>query len=44
MTPIYEQFTEGLDTPDLRAAATLLAQLTASFSHKTDLTPLSGGR
>jgi len=29
LAPIYEQFTEGLDTPDLRDAAGLLAQLAA---------------
>jgi predicted ATPase len=43
LAPIYEQFTEGLDTPDLRAAAALLAQLAATFSNEPDLTALSGG-
>jgi predicted ATPase len=28
LTPIYGWFTEGFDTPDLKEAATLLAELT----------------
>ena len=43
LAPVYEQFREGLDTPDLRESATLLAQLAAPFSNEPDLTPLSGG-
>jgi predicted ATPase len=43
LAPIYEQFREGLDTPDLRESAALLAQLAAPFSNEPDLTPLSGG-
>jgi predicted ATPase len=43
LAPIYEQFTEGLDTPDLLAAAALLARLAAPTSHEPDLAPISGG-
>ena len=42
LAPIYEQFTEGLDHPDLREAAALLDEL--SFRREPDLTPLDGER
>jgi class 3 adenylate cyclase/predicted ATPase len=42
LAPIYERFTEGLDHPELREAAALLAEL--SFRHEPDLTPLDGER
>ena len=42
LTPVYEWFTEGLDHPDLREAAALLAEL--SLPHEPDLTPLNGER
>ena len=42
LAPIYEQFTEGLDHPELREAAALLDEL--SFRHEPDLTPLDGER
>jgi predicted ATPase len=43
LAPLYEWFSEGRDTPDLRAAAALLAQLAAPSSHEPDLAHLSGG-
>jgi predicted ATPase/class 3 adenylate cyclase len=42
LAPIYERFTEGLNHPELREAAALLAEL--SFHHEPDLTPLNGER
>jgi predicted ATPase/class 3 adenylate cyclase len=42
LAPIYERFTEGLDHPELREAAALLAEL--SFRHEPDLTPVDGER
>jgi TOMM system kinase/cyclase fusion protein len=44
LAPIFERFSEGQGTPDLRAAAALLAGLGASARHEPDLTPLSGGQ
>ena len=44
LAPIYERFSEGLDTPDLREPAALLAELGAPFRHEPDLIPLSGGQ
>ena len=43
LAPIYASFSEGRGTPDLRAAAALLTQLAAPFSHDPDLTVISGG-
>jgi predicted ATPase/class 3 adenylate cyclase len=42
LAPVYERFTEGLDHPELREAAALLAEL--SFRHEPDLTTLDGER
>ena len=42
LAPVYEWFTEGLDHPELREAAALLAEL--SFRHAPDLTSLDGER
>ncbi len=42
LAPIFERFTEGLDHPELREAAALLAEL--SFRPEPDLTPLDGER
>jgi predicted ATPase len=44
LAPLYEWFSEGLDMPDLREAAALLAELGAPSRHEPDLTPLSGGQ
>jgi predicted ATPase/class 3 adenylate cyclase len=44
LAPIYERFSEGLDKPDLREAAVLVAELRAPLLHEPDLTPLNGGR
>jgi predicted ATPase len=35
LAEIYEWFTEGFDTPDLKDAATLLEQLARGTSHPT---------
>ena len=43
LAPIYERFSEGRETPDLREAAALLAELGGPIRHEPDLTPLSGG-
>ena len=43
LAPVYEWFTEGLDTPDLREANELLNQLDASDFHQPYPTRLSGG-
>jgi predicted ATPase len=43
LAPIYERFSEGWETSDLREAALLLAELGGPIRHKPDLTPLSGG-
>jgi class 3 adenylate cyclase/predicted ATPase len=40
LAPVYERFTEGLDHPELREAAALLAELT--LRHEPDLTSLDG--
>jgi class 3 adenylate cyclase/predicted ATPase len=44
LAPIYEWFTEGRETADLRAAAALLVELGAPARHERDLTLVSGGR
>jgi adenylate cyclase len=43
LAPIYERFSEGWETSDLREAALLLAELGGPIRHEPDLTPLSGG-
>jgi predicted ATPase/class 3 adenylate cyclase len=43
LTPIYRWFTEGLDTPDLRAAAELAAELGLPPRSLRHATALSGG-
>jgi class 3 adenylate cyclase/predicted ATPase len=43
LAPLYEWFSEGRETPDLRVAAALLARLAAPSSHEPDLAHLSGG-
>jgi predicted ATPase len=43
LAPIYERFSEGRETPDLRTAARLLAELGGPLRQEPDLTPLSGG-
>jgi predicted ATPase len=43
LAPIYTWFSEGLDTPDLREAAALAAELGIPHPH-AQLTTLSGGR
>ena len=43
LAPIYQWFTEGLDTPDLREANELLTQLGASDFHQPYPSLLNGG-
>ena len=44
LAPIYTWFSEGLDTPDLREAAALAAELGLPHPPRAHLTTLSGGR
>jgi class 3 adenylate cyclase/predicted ATPase len=44
LAPVYARFSEGLDTPDLREAAAVAAELGLPVHHAPHVTALSGGR